>query len=422
MARDFSIPFGTQGDRVAIPDTLQQDGSVSMSQGFGFDYERPNTDPAYKPIPRDGFNGLMHDMTEALQELQQYGFHTWSAGMAPYETGALVRHNGAVWASVSTNNSEEPGQGSKWVRSAQVSNTTTIKGSTTLDALRAGLIVADASVGPITITLPASNAALGSVEFVIRRQDVAEHAVIIASQGDDRIFLDTTAQAQGQSQTELVFSGDYLALRSDGQGRWWCVGQAQLPASMATGFVVFKEPGVFQWTVPAVLRAGRRIAKITVIGGGGGGSWSYPGSTGGAGGGTVITRLELTGISSVPVTVGLGGIGAKQPGENGRPGGASSFGTYLSATGGFGGLIDAGYFPKGGTSAGGLIRINGGFGGAATRAGYAGTGGGAALAPGAPSSVSGSYGMWPGGGAGSTVYGHSKPAVPGASGAVFIEW
>lgn len=115
MAKTFVVPFAAQGDKIEVPDELQQDGSVSFNQGFGFDYERPNTDPAYKPIPRDGFNGLMHDVTEAIGVMQKQGYADWSAQAAPYNAAATVAHGGAVWISAIRNNSSEPGIDANWL-------------------------------------------------------------------------------------------------------------------------------------------------------------------------------------------------------------------------------------------------------------------------------------------------------------------
>ncbi|UVE47621.1 hypothetical protein KS461_10140 [Pseudomonas chlororaphis] len=115
MARDFIIPFATTGDMVAIPDALQPDGSVSMIQGFGFDYERDNTDPSYKPVPREGFNRLFHDITEALGAIQSSGFSDWSLSFAPYKINSVVRHQNQNWISRVDNNGATPGgANSQW--------------------------------------------------------------------------------------------------------------------------------------------------------------------------------------------------------------------------------------------------------------------------------------------------------------------
>ena len=119
--RYFDIPFARDGDRVSTPDDIQLDGSVSYVEGFGFDYERPaidpvtgQPDPLYKPIPRDGWNGLLYDVTEALGIIQRQGFADWTVDAVPYEANSWVRHNGGVWyAQVPT--SGEPGISPDWV-------------------------------------------------------------------------------------------------------------------------------------------------------------------------------------------------------------------------------------------------------------------------------------------------------------------
>lgn len=116
MARIFKVPFATQGDKVAVPDDLQQDGSVSFNQGWGFDYERPNTDPSYKPIARDSMNGLLHDITEAIGDIQRQGYADWSADAAPYAAKATVMHTGSVWISAINNNESEPGSDTNWLQ------------------------------------------------------------------------------------------------------------------------------------------------------------------------------------------------------------------------------------------------------------------------------------------------------------------
>ncbi|HCT5884303.1 TPA: phage tail protein, partial [Proteus mirabilis] len=40
MTKIFKIPFATQGDKTVVPVEIQTDGSVSYTQGYGYDYER----------------------------------------------------------------------------------------------------------------------------------------------------------------------------------------------------------------------------------------------------------------------------------------------------------------------------------------------------------------------------------------------
>lgn len=224
-----------------------------------------------------------------------------------------------------------------------------ISANTTLTAAHRGLVLIDATTGARTVTLPASNTALGILDVVLRRVDLTANALVIAASGSDKLMLDTSASVVGQASTELLFAGDYLCLRSDGAGKWWCVEQAQLPPSVTSVITTYRNPGVFTYAVPAVFRSGRRRARVTVTGGGGGGGHteSTTGSGGGAGGGgRGYSVLDLSGITSVTVTVGAGGTGGTGGAStSGNNGGTSSFGSLISSGGGSGGSA--------GTSAGG---------------------------------------------------------------------
>lgn len=82
------------------------------------------------------------------------------------------------------------------------------------------------------------------------------------------------------------------------------------------------------WTKPT----GVRYIKVMVQAGAGGGGGH---GEGGAAGGYAERYLDVTGISSVGVTVGTGGGGTYYSGAAGN-GNASSFGPYISAGGGHG--------------------------------------------------------------------------------------
>lgn len=110
----FGIPFALSGDRTAIPDAAQPDGSVSFTQGFTLDYELENTDPNYKPVPREETNALYYDITEAIGIVQKQGFADWTIAAAPYPINAFVRHNDIVWRNTVAGNSAEPGTDATW--------------------------------------------------------------------------------------------------------------------------------------------------------------------------------------------------------------------------------------------------------------------------------------------------------------------
>lgn len=96
------------------------------------------------------------------------------------------------------------------------------------------------------------------------------------------------------------------------------------------------------WTKPADLA----FVEVLVIGGGGGGGGVYtsdtttPAAAGGGGAGGWAKHLIMAAnlAATETVTVGTGGTGGANTGANGAAGGTSSFGAYISATGGQGGV------------------------------------------------------------------------------------
>jgi hypothetical protein len=120
MPKFFRFPWAVQGDRESPPDAVQADGSLGYNQGFPFDYERANNDPNYKPVPREGMNGVLYDITEAIATLQTQGVHDWvtpeqNGGVAlPYRINALVRHKDKVWRSLAADNTAEPSAEGSW--------------------------------------------------------------------------------------------------------------------------------------------------------------------------------------------------------------------------------------------------------------------------------------------------------------------
>ncbi|MBN4863490.1 MULTISPECIES: phage baseplate protein [Providencia] len=115
MTKIFKVPFATQGDRTSIPDDVQADGAVSYTQGYSYDYERDQqTDPAAKDIEREKMNGMFHDITEAIGELQSFGFPKWATEGKPYPLRAIVYHKNKTWQSKIENNNVEPVLGTAW--------------------------------------------------------------------------------------------------------------------------------------------------------------------------------------------------------------------------------------------------------------------------------------------------------------------
>ena len=197
--------------------------------------------------------------------------------------------------------------------------------------------------------------------------------------------------------------------------------------------VCFTTSQVVQWTVPEILKKGRKC-YVVVIGGGASGAYgnATSGGTGGSSGGRSEKIVDLTGVDSVTVTVGAGGEPVTTNNTEGKAGGTSSFGTYLSATG----APTTNLFSSqsGGNGVGGDVNING-FPGAPATVGSTdgkmtgGNGGGPGGGVGRYStaqqgSESDRNAKSPGsGGAGLAYYsGLTGSTGRGADGAVYIYW
>lgn len=425
MARSDSF----QKKWAAVPSQFERPSDALIDRGWA--------GGAAEDPPEAKWENWWHNrVDEALAEIEKNGAMQWFADV-PYAIGASARSGGQNYIAALTSTGIQPGSAADvghWIKLRVDTSgvVTTIDTSATLSSQQLGLVLLDASGGALTLTLPAANAELDVREVVLRRVDVTSNALVIAASGADKIMLDTTAESAGQATTELLFAGDFLRLRSDGAGKWWCVGQAQLPGSIASGLVAFTAPGSDTFTVPPVLRSGRHHPRVTVTGGGGGGGGGVTSPTaarggGGGGGGTAIGIISLAGASSVPVTVGGGGTGGGS-GANGANGGSSSFGTYLSAVGGDGGggatSSNAPSGGQGGTASGGAANLTGGAGSdgpVVNGAGTAGSGdGGASVWGGGSRSASGApldpAALGSGGG------GTDEVGGAGAPGLVVIEW
>lgn len=115
MPRDnyFDTPFADSGTRASIPDALDPTGLVSYTQGFTIDYQLASG-PSKKDIPRDKFNGLIYEITKAIQTIQQNGawlFITSTMnGGSPfsYKKNVQVLSGGVIYQSLIDNNMDTP--------------------------------------------------------------------------------------------------------------------------------------------------------------------------------------------------------------------------------------------------------------------------------------------------------------------------
>jgi hypothetical protein len=129
MAKRFVVPFASTGDKTVTPDATDPAGAISYSQGWGAQYQLPDTDPSYRPVGRQEMNGVLFDVTGAVAELQTIGFPEWVAVaglVVPYRINAYVRHSDIVYKSVIANNSSVPGANSDWLEVISVVQATEI--------------------------------------------------------------------------------------------------------------------------------------------------------------------------------------------------------------------------------------------------------------------------------------------------------
>lgn len=147
---------------------------------------------------------------------------------------------------------------------------------------------------------------------------------------------------------------DIFARHVDGVGHKGITG-AQLLAALGggsglVGVQLLRTSGVYTKNTNAT-----RVMIVAFGGGGAGGSNNAQGtgtSGGGGAGAGIFAYIDLTGVATVSVSMGVGG--APSLGGNGGDGGATYFGAYASAFGGKGGRIRGGTTSYGGGGRGGL--------------------------------------------------------------------
>jgi hypothetical protein len=246
-----------------------------------------------------------------------------------------------------------------------------------------------------------------------------------------------SAGAQALPPVDNGWVGLYMVTVSYGQSAVTAANISVLPAAP---FIAFKLPSLrpgfasgvqsFYASVPFTVPAGVTQVEVELWGGGSGSFASASGVPSGGGSGGGYARKRVTGLQpgqTVFVSVGPGGTAgtaALAPGG----GGTSSFGPYVSATGGALAASSSLAAPQSGaTPAGSGVGGDLNATGSAGQAGLLATGGigGAAPLGGAQTSVSvGALGAFPGGGAsGAGTQGSATfNGAQGANGFVIVRW
>jgi hypothetical protein len=200
-----------------------------------------------------------------------------------------------------------------------------------------------------------------------------------------------------------------------------------LRPGFGSGVLTFLSSSIF------VVPAGVAQVEVEVWGGGAGAfaSTTISPSGGGAGGG--YARKRVTGLTpgqSIAVTVGAGGVAGTTTGGFATPGGTSSFGPYVSATGGCLNSLATPSSPQngatpGGNGVGGDVNLYGSAGQAAV-INQGGLGGAAPMGGTQNSGTNAMPGVFPGGGAAGAGTGANSatpyPGAAGANGLVVVRW
>lgn len=120
----FRYLWGQDGDRSAVPQETQPDGTLSFQQGFGPDYARDQTsDPLAKDIPRLSMNQILYNLSESARQFQTFGAFPFitaaqNGGVAfPYDKNArALWTDGEIYVSLINGNTDpDPSASVNWV-------------------------------------------------------------------------------------------------------------------------------------------------------------------------------------------------------------------------------------------------------------------------------------------------------------------
>ena len=201
-----------------------------------------------------------------------------------------------------------------------------------------------------------------------------------------------------------------------------------LRPGFGSGVQSFSSSGAF--SVPT----GVSQVEVEIWGGGSGTFASVTGAPSGGGSGGGHARKRITGLTpgqQIPVTIGAGGSAGTPSGTQPTAGGTSSFGSFVSATGGSLNYLATASAPQNGATpsgvgVGGDVNVSGSAGQAGV-GNQGGLGGAGAVGGGTQNSgTTGVAGLFPGGGASGAGTGASGSTpfagAAGAGGLVAVRW
>ncbi|MBP9669330.1 MAG: DUF5011 domain-containing protein, partial [Candidatus Pacebacteria bacterium] len=209
-------------------------------------------------------------------------------------------------------------------------------------------ITADVSTGAVTLSLPAflgitnaSSTALSALEYF-----AVGRTATTTIRGD----VGSVSTFAGSIQTTSINSTSVTATSTFGHGidiasgcyavNGACI-SAGTPVIQGGGALINIQTFTSDGTYTPTAGATNVMVVVTGAGAGGGGADGPAADVtnetvagGGGAGGTSIAFVDLTGITTVPVEVGIAGTAGSNAGGNGGVGGDSSFGTHATGTGG----------------------------------------------------------------------------------------
>lgn len=111
----IASPFAASGDKEQIPQTKQDTGEISFSEGYGPDYEKDlDNDTGAKTIERAKLNWLLCLVTSEIKKYQEQGIPDCiskedNGGIdSPYAAAAMVRYNNKIYYSLKDANTDKP--------------------------------------------------------------------------------------------------------------------------------------------------------------------------------------------------------------------------------------------------------------------------------------------------------------------------